>query len=283
MKKTVFAFFVALLCLPLSVQAAPTIEIKSASLTAEKGIPFQIHVEVKTEEPLAELTVTGNPPEGFRMNVIPSVGIATEPSESNSERGMRTARLKNIGPKSSMIITYRVDPPDLLGRSEPANEDGGVGERWPSPFDKAPYSTREEKIFSFNAFYPATEQDKSVVTSVQSKSISMKYTTSIGIYLGCGLLGVVLGFIIKIVTQHSNQLFEEAKKEENKAASARARLYAKIFVGRFPLLVTLLLIGFGALLALSRDGLPITSWHQAILLGMTLGVLSDEQLLTRMK
>lgn len=282
MKKPVFAFFALLSCIPSFAQATPTIDIKAASATAEKGIPFQIQVEVKTEASLAELTVTANPPEGFRINVIPSVGIETEPGERDDKRGMRTARLKNIGPRSSMILTYRVDPPDLLGRSSAEDGDSGDGGWLSSLFGKTPYSTREAKTFSFNAFYPTTQQDKSVVTSVQSKSISMKYTTSIGIYLGCGLLGVVLGFIIKIVTQYKNELVEEAKSETT--ARARARVYAKkIFVGRFPLLATLLLIGFGALLALSRDGLPITSWHQAILLGMTLGVLSDDQLLTKIK
>jgi len=41
--------------------------------------------------------------------------------------------------------------------------------------------------------------------------------------------------------------------------------------------------GFGVLLSLAKDGLPTTSWHQAIALGIGIGILSDEQLITKIK
>ncbi len=40
---------------------------------------------------------------------------------------------------------------------------------------------------------------------------------------------------------------------------------------------------FGVLLSLAKDGLPTTSWHQAIALGIGIGILSDEQLITKIK
>ena len=41
--------------------------------------------------------------------------------------------------------------------------------------------------------------------------------------------------------------------------------------------------GFGVLLSLAKDGHSTTSWHQAIALGIGIGILSDEQLITKIK
>ena len=60
-------------------------------------------------------------------------------------------------------------------------------------------------------------------------------------------------------------------------------LLYQILVARMPLLLTLLIVGFGILLSLAKDALPVTSWHQAIALGIGIGILSDEQLITKLK
>jgi hypothetical protein len=48
-------------------------------------------------------------------------------------------------------------------------------------------------------------------------------------------------------------------------------------------LFTLLIVGFAALLVLSKDAIPVTGWHQAMALGIGLAILTDEQLLAKIK
>jgi hypothetical protein len=44
-----------------------------------------------------------------------------------------------------------------------------------------------------------------------------------------------------------------------------------------------MMIGFGALLVMAKETIPVNSWHQSIALGIGLAVLSDEQLLAKFK
>ena len=56
-----------------------------------------------------------------------------------------------------------------------------------------------------------------------------------------------------------------------------------IFSTRLTAFITILVIGFSSLLVLSRDSLPISTWDQAMALGIGLAVLTDEQLLSKIK
>ena len=115
-----------------------------------------------------------------------------------------------------------------------------------------------------------------------TEKISIRYTTSIGHYLAAGLFGVLLGFLVKIATQYKQEVTDSLKDSETTAQKTKILIF-EVLIARFPLLITLIIIGFGVLLSLAKDGLPVTSWHQAIALGIGIGLLSDEQLITKLK
>jgi hypothetical protein len=72
--------------------------------------------------------------------------------------------------------------------------------------------------------------------------------------------------------------------KNSKTITQKTRIFIfEVLIARLPLLLTLLIVGFGVLLSLAKDGLPTTSWHQAIALGIGIGILSDEQLITKIK
>jgi hypothetical protein len=97
-----------------------------------------------------------------------------------------------------------------------------------------------------------------------------------------GLFGVLLGFVVKIATQYRQEI-AEALKDCETISHKTGQFFFQILITRLPLLLTLLIVGFGVLLSLAQDDLPVTSWHQAIALGIGIGILSDEQLITKIK
>lgn len=249
----------------LTVWASPTVEVKSTSPVAEKAHSFQIHVVVTADQPLTNVTVAPVEPEGFALEAIGGEGLAPV---KNGEQGTTNAvRIANIPATGSVTVAFKVHPPDNFGRP--------WGQKKSSY-----YSTREPKVFGFNV----TGQE---VTATESKlvratrSVSLQYTTSIGFYLAAGMCGVLLGYLVKMATQYRDEI-----NEKSKSATGLRKLkvfLSEVFVARLPYLLTLAVLGFGILLVLAKDALPISSWHQAIALGIGIGVLSDEQLISKFK
>jgi len=91
----------------------------------------------------------------------------------------------------------------------------------------------------------------------------------------------VIGHIVKVGTQDRDEIRKAAEK--GNAINKLAAVFRYIFVLRISGFLTILAVGFGALLVLARESLPVTGWDQAIALGIGLAILTDEQLLAKIK
>lgn len=240
--------------------AALTVRVTPTASTAEKGGVFRILLEISAEEPITDLVVAPITPDGFTIEPVPSVGVEHDVKDGF----LRVPRLEG---RSSVTVAFRVWPPDFLGRPKLATKD-------------APYYTRGgPKSFVFNVFYSsASGGARSSLTS----RAELLYTTSIGFYLLSGLLGLVLGHYVKTETKYRTEVVEKRKSAQSRASRLMSTL-GYVFVSQFPALLTSLVVGFGVLLTLAKDAIPVPSWHHAIALGIGLALLTDEQLLTRIK
>ena len=253
-----------LFCKP--AESAPLFEIKTSTTSAEKGHTFQILFDIHTDEMLNNLTVSVIEPEGFFIEAIPSPSIDFVKQDNVEKKN--TVHIKELGEQSSLTIIFKVWPPGLLGNPKMGSK-------------SSLYSTREPKVFSINVLYE-TIQDGNKIQGSQTKRISIRYTTSIGHYLIAGLFGVFLGFMVKTATQYKNEISESLVNEDT-IKNKLIVFFSRIFILRIPQLLTLLVIGFGVMLSLARVSIPVSSWHQAIAIGLGIGLLSDEQLITKVK
>lgn len=112
-------------------------------------------------------------------------------------------------------------------------------------------------------------------------------------YLLYSLLGVLVGAFIKILGKRSATSNGAASKLQDIPTEAGVprteqsvgwltsvqRFLAQETVG----ILSILLVGFVVLLALSKDQLPAKAFYDSIALGAAIGILSDDQLLTRVR
>lgn len=266
--------------LAIPAAAAPSFEVTASTPTVEKGHNFTILVHVSVEEPLDHLTVTGIAPDGFCLEVLKMPGVTDvrslhplDNSKSGDAPVRECAGLPNIvelGPlgRSSFVVPFHVTPPDLSGQPR-TGEKGSL------------YSTREQKEFAFDMIWTAKSGEERVQGNAAA-TIKLRYTTTIGHYLGLGLLGVLLGFVVKTTTQEREGFRAFLERRESVARKLLA-IPLFLFVDRLPSLLTILVLGFGVLLTLAQDTLPISSWHQALALGIGLGIVGDEKLISRLR
>lgn len=265
-RKFLLAFIIIVVVLCKPVFSSPIFEISTSSKVAEKGHTFQIFIEMKTNEPLYDIVISITEPEGFYIEAIKSPIITAENEEETNLHSV--AKISSLGQNSSVTAAFKVWAPDLSGNPK-------IGDK------QSLYSTREPKTFPINIFYK-TKSDSGELEGMYTEKISIRYTTSLGHYIVAGLFGVMLGFIVKISTQYKQEITDSLKNSKTITQKTRIFIF-EVLIARLPLLLTLLIVGFGVLLSLAKDGLPITSWHQAIALGIGIGILSDEQLITKIK
>ena len=245
--------------------ASPSIKVLPTTQSVEKGGVFQIRVEISTAESIKNISVVPIVPDGFVAEPMDTPGIKTD------KKGTAIL-IDRLDAGSAVTVSFRAWPPGFFGK--PRNGD-----------KEAFYSTRgEPKTFIFNVFYtdPTGKIEKSLTAS-----INIRYTTSIGFYLLFGMLGIVIGHVVKIGTQNRSEI--KSAIDSGDAAALSRKGYkirtasAYIFGSRLTSLITLLIVGFAALLVLSKDAIPVTGWHQAMALGIGLAILTDEQLLAKIK
>jgi len=280
----IFAAGLSLL-ISASALAAPSFEIIPPGKDIEKAHTFQLLVKVTTGERLTDLVVAPIYPEGFCMEpvLLPGVSAAehTKPERFAQAADGKDARvespectgIKDVArvaslEKSSFIIPFTVYPPDTNGNPETGDK-------------RSYYSTREQKKFAFNFSY-AVQQDGKTFQGNASREIELRYTTSIGYYLLFGLLGVFLGYMVKTATKEKDAIGRMVAGVSGLAPKSRTFLY-HVFIDRLPMLLTLMVMGFAVLLSMAQDSLPVSSWHQAIALGIGLGILGDEKLISKIK
>lgn len=263
----------------ISVHASPAFEIIAPDKDIEKAHTFQLLVRMTTDQKLESISIAPIYPEGFCMEAVLTPGV-TAKERAKAERpavsaavpectGVDDIALISSLEKSSMIIPFTVYPPDSNGM--PATGD-----------KRSYYSTRERKIFAFNYTYTVDHGDGRKDTGHASQQIELRYTTTIGYYLFFGLFGVLLGYIVKTVTR-DREAIASAMVDVRGLGPGLNRLSSLLFVERLPLLLTLMVIGFSVLISMAQESLPVSSWHQAIALGIGLGILGDEKLISRIK
>ncbi len=245
---------------------SPTFEAGLSGHSAEKGHTFQIYVVIHSTEPLKNVQVSVMEPEGFYAQALASSGVAVGGSESGAAHN--TARIEHLGRNSSITAAFKVWAPGLDGNPSKGKKE-------------SLYSTREPKLFPINVLY-SSQFAEGYETGAYTTQVTIRYTTSIGHYLVAGLLGIVLGFVAKMATQYKNEI-AEAVKAKGTVLEKTGMFFFQSLVVRLPLLLTLLIIGFGVLIFLAKDSLPVTSWDQAVALGLGTGLLGDEQLITKIK
>jgi hypothetical protein len=265
-RKFLLAFIIIVVVLCKPVFANPVFEISTSSKVAEKGHTFQILIEMKTNEPIYDIVVSITEPEGFYIEAIKSPGITAKNEEETNLHSF--AKISSLGQNSSITAAFKVWAPNMSGNPK-------IGDK------QSLYSTREPKTFPINIFYK-TKSVSGEMEGMYTEKISIRYTTSIGHYIVAGLFGVILGFIVKILTQYKQEITDSLKNSKTITQKTKIFIF-EVLIARLPLLLTLLIVGFGVLLSLAKDGLPTTSWHQAIALGIGIGILSDEQLITKIK
>lgn len=257
--------------------ATPTVKVTPTTKSVEKGGSFQIRLELSTAEPLKDILIAPIMPEGFTaepMSVHPDlvswVALRLEPEqkilkkEESVEQGMKIASLEA---GSAITVSFKVWPPGLLG----GPRKGAMG---------GFYKAREPQPFVFNVFYVGGK-DPTPVKGALTVSTEVRYTTAIGYYFFFGLVGLLLGHVIKVSTKNRVEI-------QNLTSPKRLREKIGIVIGyifgdRLTDLLTLSVIGLGVLIYLAQDGVPVNHWHQAVAMGVGLGILTDEQLLTKIK
>lgn len=263
-------------CLAAPVLATPTVKLTPTTQSIEKGGIFQIRVEVRTTEDLKDIVIAPLIPNGFTAKPLPgpdlhfiSIEAASDLNKDTAEKkpeAKQAIKIDNLTAGSAMTVSFTVHPPSIFW-GEPKE-----GEK------EAFYDTRNPGSFVFNITYNAKNGTKGAVTA----STEVRYTTAMVYYLLMGMLGVVLGYFIKVATKHRDIITQKLPPDEGFKEIVKI-MGKSLVVSNFHSLLTIMMIGFGVLLYMAKDGIPVTSWHQSIASGIGLALLSDEQLLAKFK
>lgn len=250
----------------LKVKLTPTV------VTAEKGKTFQINVRLEAEAALDSLDVILLPPENF---CVQSVAMLERVRHTVNPDG--SASLAALSKGSALTVQFSVSAPTQLKAS--GSSCGAVGRA-----DSARYrsldNTRDARTFVFNGRYRFAPGDTGV--RLWTESVDIKYTTSQAIFLWGGMLGVVLGYLVKSLTARK----PEASQARNTGTTAGGKLWAGLvylFATSIDKFLTSLVLGFAGLLAAIKSGIPVGGAASAVLIGITIGILADDALISRLK
>jgi hypothetical protein len=162
----------------LRAEAAPDISITSSRPSIQKGTPFEIRIEIAAREPISNIVLVPLVPYGFTLVATSSPGMSVD---SNTN----IVRIPQIEAGSSLAIIFQGSSPRVLGLSK--------------------VSTAEAKTFAFNVFY-VQEGASGKESSSQVITTTVQYTTHISIFLIAGLVGTILGHVIKTGIKRREQL-----------------------------------------------------------------------------
>jgi hypothetical protein len=161
---------------------------------------------------------------------------------------------------SSFIADFLVQPPG----SWHVNDPGG--------------DTREEKKLVFNVAY-VTQVSGQARSGYQPVTLTFRYSLNPVLYVINGMLGLLFGSVIKTVTAHKQML----ATQQASTARGDGGLVLKLLRGELTTMLTGVAIGFVVLLVLARTEIPAKGWADSFALGVTLAILTDDQLLTKLK
>ena len=247
---------------PDTLKATPIIEVDKTEKSVEKGKSFQIRLKILANERLTDVCIIPIQPEGFVISPIPQPIVRIRKQTEGTRAEEEYAYIDKLEPGSRITVAFKVSAPRIIDR----------------PFKGI--STRESKSFDFNISYRYLA-DGNEITGIQTVSTSVRYTTSMYVYLLCGWIGILLGHIVKVTTEGREGLKSRLKDKPVKKQTITFLHY--IFVSNAVSLLTLLVIGFTVLLVLAIDQMPTKGWYDSIALGTGLAILGDDKLLSKLK
>lgn len=211
------------------------VALRPSRESIEKGSRVQLYLRMATaEQAVGNLEVRPLLPNGFEIT------------------GSAPPAPSYLAPESEILLQYTVEAPKLIGSS-------GV-------------STREPKEFAFSYSYTVLGREAEPTRGVAETTV--RYTTSIIIFVGSGIAGLFLAHLIKSLAKF---------RTEPRTEVGFCRLCRFVFCRQLAELFTTLLIGFAVLMVLARDGVPAQGWYDSLALGITLGILGDENLLGKLR
>lgn len=211
--------------------------VTSSSRSVEKGEDFTLHLRIQTDNnPIQRLEIKPELPRGFTLK-------KDSPVPTTVEAG------------SAMILPFMIQAPTHL--SDVENQRG--------------VSTRDPKKFIFNISYAVAP------TGPKRRAIefSLRYTTSIYLYLLWGFLGLMLAHVIKSLAKGRT----EFQHDGISVKAIRDYVFSKNLLG----LTTTAAIGFAVLVILAREIVPTQGWYDSFAMGVILGMLGDEDLLGKLR
>jgi hypothetical protein len=216
-----------------SACGAPSLSVRLSSAQVRKGQSIKLYLSIAAQEELTAVEISPLAPTGFTLK-------PENPPPATLSSG------------STFTAVYTAQPP---------NEQLGTG---------AAADTREEKLFVFNLTWQARNNNQSV-TGWQSITAATVLVIAPWAYVCCGMLGVLLGAIIKATTDFA------ARK---KSHPLTIRDYVQDSLS--PVLASIA-IGFVVLLALAQQTIPAKGWSDCIALGVAIAVFSDQDLLAKVR
>jgi hypothetical protein len=236
----------AIVLTPAVVDAAPTISTSISTTQARKGQPFHVLVDVSTDEDIEKLEVT--------CPVVPS--------------GFKVELLTKQAPdplSGSFVADFLVTPPGFTWWSNAPGSD-----------------TREQKTLAFDVAY-SVRQNGAVKRIHRVTKVSFPYSLGPVLYMLTGILGLILGNVIKTLTGHKKDLVDQLGSTGGTGSSMLAAIWNIAFRREVVGLLTSVAIGFVVLLVLARGEIPTRGWYDSLALGVSLAILADDQLLTKVK
>lgn len=244
------------------LKATPIIEVDKTAKSVEKGKSFQIRLKIFANERLTDICIIPIQPEGFIVYPIPQPIVKIKKQTEGVQAERKYVYIDKLESGSHITIAFKVIAPGIIDK----------------PFKGI--STREPKSFDFNVSYRYLA-DGNEITGIQTISTSVRYTTSMYVYLLCGWIGILLGHIVKVTTEGREELKNRVKDKSIKRQTIIFLHY--VFVSNAVSLLTLFVIGFTVLLVLAIDQMPTKGWYDSIALGTGLAILGDDKLLSKLK
>jgi hypothetical protein len=268
------AALVLMMTAPTTSGTEPKFKITPTVTTAEKGKVFEILLRIETDQRLDSILVVPTAPENFCIRVSPIAGLG-----GFQANGDGSAFISSLAGGSAMTLQFRVAAPTermASGSSCPLLD----GTRRDSTRPRTLDNTHDTRQFVFNAQYRLSGVDS--LPRVWSDAVTVKYTTSQAIFLAAGMFGVFLGYLVKSLTARKNEA-DTARAVSTTWYGQLGRLLEYVFGTSIDKLLTSLVLGFGGLLVVAKAGIPIGGAAAAMALGISLGVLADDALISRVK
>ena len=226
---------------------------------------------------------------GSASDLIGSQMVAAIPSRSQIRLGETfTIGLTVTPPENikSLVVECVVPTGFTVGRpATPVPSDLPVGSSYATSYDITPpsrgHSTTEVYRILFNIKYKHADHAAGDQYMFQSVDLPFSMVFNRRHFYFWGILGLSAGWFIKSISSFSGVVL--GRRPSVKEARLGIRV-AIAFLARREVaqVLTSLALGFVALLVLSRQDLPTGAAHDTLALGIALGFVSDDQLLSRL-